>query len=281
MVDRDVLKQQVKDHWERETCGTRYSASTSDRVAYFRQLDAARYRQDPMIQDFARFEESGGRRVLELGLGTGADFCRWVEAGADASGRDLTHASVELVKERLELFGLNADVAVGDAEALDFPDETFDIYYSWGVLHHTPDTEHAIAEAHRVLKPGGTLKIMLYHYPSVACFLIWIAHDVTKRKLRGPRTAIAESLESPGTKVYTRKQAISLMSRQFPVDGIIIRNHLGAADLMIHRPSSRYQQRWVGFAQRIYPRWFVRTVLKDRFGTVMTIEATKAGRADG
>jgi SAM-dependent methyltransferase len=168
----------VRNYWEAEVCGSRYaSAWTNDRRRFFEETDRIRYELEPTLIPFAQFEQAKGKRVLEVGLGTGADFSRWVRAGAIAFGRDPTQASVHLVQERLELAELNANVAVGDAEDLkEFPDNSFDIYYSWGVLPHTTPPGRAIAEAHRVLKPEGKLKLMLYHYPSVSAILSWMLY---------------------------------------------------------------------------------------------------------
>src|SRR5437016_2153494 len=96
-----------------------------------------------------------GRRVLEIGVGLGADHQRFAEAGAELYGIDLTDRAVRHTQGRLALFGLTSKLEVGDAERLNFPDEYFDCVYSWGVLHHTPNTAAAIAEVRRVLKPGA------------------------------------------------------------------------------------------------------------------------------
>jgi SAM-dependent methyltransferase len=75
----------------------------------------------------------------------------------------LTEAAVDLARKRFELFDLKGTFHTADAENLDFPDESFDLVYSHGVLHHTPDTAGAIREVHRVLKKNGRAVIMLYH----------------------------------------------------------------------------------------------------------------------
>jgi len=93
----------------------------------------------------------------------GTDGAQFAKAGADYTGVDLTEAAIELSRKRFELFGLRGAFRVADAENLDFTDESFDLVYSHGVLHHTPDTARAVREIHRVLKPGGRAIVMLYH----------------------------------------------------------------------------------------------------------------------
>jgi len=272
-------KAQVKEHWELDPCGARYGDEhAANRRAYFDEIERTRYEQDYMLKEFARFEESKGKRVLEVGLGAGTDFIQWARHGAIASGRDLTEASVALVKERLALEGLTADVAQGDAEALEFPDDTFDIYYSWGVLHHTPNPQRAFSEAHRVLKPGGVLRIMLYNYPSVSAALVWLAQGPLRFRFIGPRAAYARYVESPGTLMFSESEARAALGGMFAQQRIECHTYLGSGDLLTHKLSNRYRNPIWRIAKAIYPRWFVRHVIGHRYGTVLTIEATKSQR---
>jgi len=104
--------------------------------------------------------------VLEIGCGLGTDGAQFAEAGADYAGVDLTEAAVELARKRFETFGIPGKFQTADAEQLQFEDNSFDLVYSHGVLHHTPDTAKAIREVHRVLRPGGRAMVMLYHRDS-------------------------------------------------------------------------------------------------------------------
>lgn len=147
-------KQEVHDFWNEASCGEDLYLAAADRKGYEAQAEA-RYRLEPYIFDFADFASARGQKVLEIGVGLGADHQRFAEAGADLYGIDLTERAVEHTRQRLAAFGLSSHLSIGDTERLDFPDESFDRIYSWGVLHHSPDTQKAISEVHRVLKRGG------------------------------------------------------------------------------------------------------------------------------
>ena len=75
--------------------------------------------------------------------------------GANTHGIDLTARAIEITKKRLSFYDLSSNLKVGDAENLEFSDNSFDFIYSWGVIHHSPDTQKAVDEIYRVLKPGG------------------------------------------------------------------------------------------------------------------------------
>jgi ubiquinone/menaquinone biosynthesis C-methylase UbiE len=126
-------------------------------------VEAHRYTKEWHIPIAADFQSARGLKVLEIGCGLGTDGAQFAAAGADYTGVDLTEAAVELARKRFELFDLSGTFQTADAEHLDFADESFDLVYSHGVLHHTPETGKAIREIHRVLRPGGRAVVMLYH----------------------------------------------------------------------------------------------------------------------
>lgn len=268
---RGITKSDVKAHWEGEPCGTR-GISPTDRKAFFRQVESERYSLEPYLLDFARFDRGRGKQVLEIGVGTGTDFINWVRNGAVATGIDLTERGALLTQERLRLERLKADVYVGDAENLPFSSNTFDLVYSYGVLHHTPNTEQAIYEVHRTLKQGGRALIMIYHIPSWTGFMLWFIHCLGKnRPWKGAKWAIYHHLESPGTKAYTVAEARKLFSCFSTVS---IRTQIGLGDLLLMRPGQNYQGRYFKLAWALYPRWAVK-LMGNRLGLFMFIEAIK------
>lgn len=156
--------------------------------------------------------------MLEVGVGAGTDFLQWVRAGTKAYGVDLTEEAVEHVRHRLGVYGLSAEeIRVADAENLPFPDNTFDLVYSWGVIHHSPDTVKALEEIIRVTKPGGAIKIMIYNRRSLYTFYLYLYWGLLKGK---PFRRISEILwhhqESIGTKAYTVQEVKEILS-MFPV----------------------------------------------------------------
>lgn len=112
------------------------------------------------LHEYASF---AGKDVLDVGCGNGYVLSRYARAGARTTGVDLTQAAVELCRKRFAYMGLPGEFRQANAEALPFPDDTFDCVTSMGVLHHTPNTSIAVGEVFRVLKPGGRLIVMFYH----------------------------------------------------------------------------------------------------------------------
>src|SRR5947207_8795298 len=164
MTDANAeLKERVRAFWQAHPCGTKFSDAEMGTREFFDRVEAHRYGKEWHIPIAANFKSTRGLKVLEIGCGLGTDGAQFAKAGADYTGIDLTEASIELARKRFELSGLKGEFRVADAEKLDFADETFDVVYSHGVLHHTPDTAGAVREIQRILKPGGRAIVMLYH----------------------------------------------------------------------------------------------------------------------
>ena len=160
--DRE-LKERVRAFWQEHPCGTKFSDAEIGTREFFDRIENHRYEKEWHIPQAAQFARARGLKVLEIGCGIGTDGAQFARAGADYTGVDLTDAAIDLARSRFAWAGLAGEFRVADAEKLDFPDETFDLVYSHGVLHHTPDIAAAIREIHRVLKPGGRATVMLYH----------------------------------------------------------------------------------------------------------------------
>jgi ubiquinone/menaquinone biosynthesis C-methylase UbiE len=157
------IKKQVQCFWQQSPCDSWFTDAQPGTPAFYRALDEHRYRVHPKLLSSVGFENARGLRVLEIGCGCGSEAERFARAGAHYTAVDLTNAAVTISQRRFQLAGLQGTFMQGDAENLPFADDSFDLVYSHGVLHHTPDTARAIREVYRVLSPCGRAVIMLYH----------------------------------------------------------------------------------------------------------------------
>lgn len=259
------LKSKVAGFWNAEPCGSRYLGEEID----FERHAAERYRLEPYIPAFAQFASSAGLRVLEIGVGMGADYEQWLKSGAIATGLDLSESSVRRARQRCEQAGLKSDLRRADAEHLPFPDDSFDMVYSYGVMHHSPDTQKCLDEAWRVLRPGGTARIMLYHHGSLTGIMLWLRYGIWQGQ--SIRRCVYERLESPGTKTFTKAEASRMMARFADVQ---IEQEFSPGDLLLSEPSSRFRGYPYRLVWKLFPRGLVRKVAGG-WGLFLLITARK------
>ncbi|HEX6308362.1 MAG TPA: methyltransferase domain-containing protein [Longimicrobiales bacterium] len=260
------LKQEVREFWDQNTCGTGVTQEQRFSKQYFDEIEAYRYATEPEIFSFAQFTRYHGQKLLEVGVGAGTDFLQWVRAGTRAHGVDLTPAAVEHVQHRLDVYGLRAeDVRVADAEALPFAEGTFDVVYSWGVIHHSPDTERALHELVRVTRPGGTCKIMIYNRHSLCALLMWVRQALLRgRPWKSLSWCLYHYVESKGTKAYTRAEVRRMLAR-LPAEEIRIATILTHSDRLASS----------GPIRRSVARLLAFLLGGNRAGWFMTIEFRK------
>jgi len=150
--------------WTRRAPGLACAdADLRGKPEFYERVDAARYRDEPYLPAILVKLADKSDVVLEIGFGLGTDLRTLARAGAKVTGLDYSPENARVADLGLRAYGLEGKVYGGDAERLPFPDCSFDIVYSWGCLHHTPDTAGSIEEVRRVLRPGGKTLIMLYH----------------------------------------------------------------------------------------------------------------------
>jgi ubiquinone/menaquinone biosynthesis C-methylase UbiE len=175
-----VTQEQVRAWWNRNPMSYDVDEPIAAEVGspeYFRELDSRvfdprvlRLTRGPDGRPFSRFVPFGelsGKDVLEVGCGSGFAVQLFAEAGAGVTAVDLTDWAVETTQARLDAFGLDGDVRRADGEHLPFADDSFDLVFSWGVIHHSSDMEQALRELVRVCRPGGRLVTMVYNRRSL------------------------------------------------------------------------------------------------------------------
>jgi len=214
----DPDKAQTLQQWNNDPCGATGIDLEPGSAAFFAEVDRVRYVDyAPWLPEMAGFQRFAGRDVLEIGYGLGTDLMQFARGGARVSGIDLTPRHHELATRRFALAGMEADLRLGDAESLPRPDACFDTVYCFGVIHHTPHTERCVAEMRRVLRPGGTAIVAVYHRWSAALASL-LLHDLRAGRLfrESWRTTLSriETRENsdacPLVKVYSRRQLRSM-----------------------------------------------------------------------
>jgi SAM-dependent methyltransferase len=267
-------KLQVHDFWNESSCGEILylkSPNQPTQEQYLTQSEI-RYKLEPEIIGLADFLSTKNKRVLEIGVGLGADHQKFAEAGADLYGIDLTERAISHTRKRFELFGLYSHLSIGDAEKLSFENDFFDQVYSWGVLHHTPNTQEAFNEVYRILKKGGVAKIMIYYKWSLVGFMLWLRYALLiGRPWISLKKIYANYLESPGTKAYTITEAKKLCSKFSNVE---ITTWLTHGDLLEASDGQRHRGLFLSIAKSIWPRWFFRRFF-PKSGLFMFIKAIK------
>jgi SAM-dependent methyltransferase len=267
----DAAKRAVLEHWDRAACGEDLYLRSATPEGY-REQARRRYELEPYIEEFADFAAARGSRVLEIGVGLGADHERFAAAGAHLTGIDLSGHAIEHVHRRLALSGLESSLLVSDAERLPFADSSFDVVYSWGVIHHSPDTAAAVAEIHRVLRPGGLARIMIYHRRSLVGYMLWLRYALGRaRPWLSLDHVCARYLESPGTKVYSRAQARALFGA---FQRVRIEIKLTHGDLLESQAGQRHQGVLIRIARKVWPRALLRRFAPDH-GLFMLITAVR------
>lgn len=160
----DRYKDEVQRQWNEDACGSHYVKDAAEGTLEW-YLEAERYRYGiyaPWMPEVMEFARHRGDRVLEIGAGMGTDLAQFARNGAVCTDLDLSAGHLAHAQRNFALRGLQARFVHGDGEDLPFDDGEFDVVYSNGVIHHTPNTVRAIQEIHRVLRPGGRIIIMVY-----------------------------------------------------------------------------------------------------------------------
>jgi len=267
-MNRTTLKQEVKKYWNTATCGTEFIHQKKFSKEYFEAIEAFRYSIEPEIFAFAQFTRFHGKKILEVGVGAGTDFIQWIRAGARAYGIDLTEEAIEHVNHRLMLYKLKAqDICVGDAEAIPHESNSFDLVYSWGVIHHSPDTPKALAEIIRVTKPGGTIKLMVYNRLSLFAFYQYLMHALLRGKpFKSFKKVLYFHQESLGTQAFTFKEMRRMLAKQ-PVTIKQLTAPATKHDLLYYKAKPF---RWLAYLLASVVGW-------SRCGWFMLVELEKMG----
>jgi ubiquinone/menaquinone biosynthesis C-methylase UbiE len=253
----ETIKKRVKDYWDSAPCCSKAASASAGTKEFFQQVDSYKDAYEPFTDKIADYAVWKDKRVLEIGCGLGKDFARFILNGAKATAIDFSPESLKLTARRLEIFGLKGNLCVADAENLPFKDNAFDLLFSWGVLHHTPETRKAVGEIRRCLKPQkGKAIVMLYNKISLVNLkfrldcLFSRPRQATREELFGGYT---DGRGNPLSRAYSIREAMFMFS--------------GFGNIHIRA----YESRASSFVRifRFFP------ALERYFGWFMVIEAQK------
>jgi ubiquinone/menaquinone biosynthesis C-methylase UbiE len=207
----------VQQYWDARPCNIRHSTKPVGSKEYFDEVEARKYLVEPHIPAFADFDRWEGKRVLEVGCGIGTDSINFARAGAELTAVELSSESLRIAEQRADVMGVADRIQFVQANAEELTatltDEDYDLVYSFGVIHHTPRPERALAEMRALAAPGGTLKLMIYHRRSWKVF--WIVAGQGHGRFWQTDELVAEHSEAqtgcPVTFSYTRREARELV----------------------------------------------------------------------
>ncbi len=175
---KNVTIERVQAFWDARPCNIHHSPQEVGIRAYFDEVEARKYFVEPHIPVFAEFEKWKDKKVLEVGCGIGTDTISFARAGAKVTAIDYSEKSLEIAKKRAEVYGLEIDFYKANAEELSkvVPIEDYDLVYSFGVIHHTPNPERAISEIRKYMRPESVFKMMVYNRYSWKVFWILMTY---------------------------------------------------------------------------------------------------------
>lgn len=213
----DVPISAVEAFWDASPCNIRNSPHPFGSREYFDDLERRKYFVEPHIPSFAEFDRWKGKRVLEIGCGVGTTTISFARAGALVTAVELSAESAAVTRRRAEMFDLDqqVDVQVGNAEQLSsfLPVDTYDLVYSFGVIHHSPHPERIVNEARKYMDQRSELRLMVYSRVSYKLF--WIMRQENVWDMNRIDELVAKNSEAqtgcPVTYTYTPDSITKLL----------------------------------------------------------------------
>ncbi len=221
------LLSKVHDYWNSRPCNIRHSSKSQDTVEFFDEVAAKKFKVEDHKLNFLALEKWKGKHILELGCGLGTDAIQFAKAGANVTCVDLTENSLDLCKRNFELHGLQGEFFLGNIEELDtiLPKDyynKYDLIYSFGVIHHTPNPKQVFKSMTPFLKEDGEIRCMLYSRFSYKLF--WLMNGYDQWTFENVDTLVQQYSEAqsgcPVTYTYTFDEIKELISPYFNVDKI-------------------------------------------------------------
>ena len=247
----------VRTYWNDRPCNVRHSPKEVGTREYYDEVEAKRYYAEPHIPDFADFQSWKGKKVLEVGCGMATEGINFARYGAQYTATDLSVESLDLAKKRFEVYNEEGDFYLGNSEELSsfLPPNTYDLIYSFGVIHHSPRPDRIISQIKQYMNKDSTLKIMLYATDSWKNYMIEAGYDQPEAQYGCP---IAYT--------YTKDEVRELLTG---FDVTIEQNHIFPYQIEPYKRGEFVKQPWFeAMPDEIFK------VLKKNLGWHLLINAT-------
>jgi 2-polyprenyl-3-methyl-5-hydroxy-6-metoxy-1,4-benzoquinol methylase len=264
---------QIRTYWNNRPCNIRHSAQPVGSQSYFNEVELRKYLVEPHILDFAEFRLWENKKVLEIGCGIGTDTISFARAGAGVTAVDLSDKSLAVAAHRAHVFKKNVKFYQANAEELTkvVPTEPYDLIYSFGVIHHTVRPEEVLKQIKSYVKPGTTIKIMVYN--RLSWKVLWILFKYGYGQFWKLPELIARYSEAetgcPVTYTYTKKSITKLLEKH----GFKVRyaevDHIFPYDIGEYK-QYRYKKVW--YFRWIPELWFRK--LEKMLGWHLMVTAT-------
>ena len=256
------LIETVKQYWDRQPCNVRHSDHPLGSREYFDQVELRKFQAEPHILNFSEFSRWRDQSVLEIGCGIGTAAVNFARFGAKYTGVELSAESLALTQQRFDVYGLQGDFYQGNAEELadSLPKKQYDMIYSWGVIHHTPNPDRVIAQVCDYLRPGGILKIMVYARDSWKNYMIEAGLDQPEAQWG-----------CPVVHTYTREALADLIGSGFEIE-MIEQDHIFPYEIEAYKRKEYVLQPWF---QHMPKQMF--SVLEQHLGWHLMATARRRG----
>lgn len=213
----------VREFWNQRPCNIRHSVKPTGTREYFDEVEQRKYLVEPHIPEFAQFSRWKGKKVLELGCGIGTDSINFARKGAHLTAVDLSERSLEICRQRFDVYGLQSNFYCGNIEDLSsfLPLQHFDLIYSFGVIHHTPSPENVLAGIRKFCSSETELRVMLYSKWSwkVLWILLTYGHGAMWKLQELVRTYSEAQTGCPVTYFYSFRE-IEKLFKGFEIQSI-------------------------------------------------------------
>ena len=226
--------QQVKQYWDDRPCNIHHSNKPLATREYFDEVEAKKFRAEPHIPAFCEFERWRGLKVLEIGCGIGTMATNFARHGADYTGIELSANSLDLSRKRFEVYGLSGKFLLGNAEDLTdiLPKQKYDLVFSWGVIHHSPNPQAIVRNIDHYVDAGSTVKIMVYAEHSWKNYMIQAGIDQPEAQAGCP---IADT--------FTHQELTAILGSGYRVLDIH-QDHIFSFQIESYRAGEFQQQPW-------------------------------------